>query len=74
MRPVSTREILGEMDFGAISGAVALPVQITSALAPFVGSLLWFIGGYDLAILVILGVGILGFTSFRLSLRLNGPT
>ncbi len=71
MRPVSTRDILGSRNFGAISGALALPVQITAALAPFLGSVLWQIGGYDLALLVALCTGILGFVGFRASVFLS---
>ncbi|MEM9764005.1 MAG: MFS transporter [Pseudomonadota bacterium] len=48
MRPVRTRELLGERDFGAISGSLALPYLLAAAAAPFAGALLWSIGGYDL--------------------------
>ncbi|MEM6945452.1 MAG: MFS transporter [Pseudomonadota bacterium] len=51
MRPVRTRELLGQRDFGAISGALALPYLMAAALAPFLGALLWFVGGYDLVLL-----------------------
>ena len=71
MRPVSTREILGSRNFGAISGALALPVQITAALAPFLGSVLWQIGGYDLALLITLGTGLVGLAGFRISVALS---
>ncbi|WP_425403789.1 MFS transporter [Hwanghaeella sp.] len=71
MRPVSTREILGSRNFGAISGALALPVQITAALAPFLGSLLWQIGGYDLALLAVVIAGVAAPLSFRLSVALS---
>jgi len=68
MRPVMTREVLGEERFGAISGAVALPYLIGYALSPFVGSLLWEIGGYGLALAVVWGSVLLGLVLFRLSL------
>lgn len=71
MRPVSTREILGSRNFGAISGALALPVQITAALAPFLGSVLWQIGGYDLALLTVLCCGLIGLAGFRTSVSLS---
>ncbi|MEL6766052.1 MAG: MFS transporter [Pseudomonadota bacterium] len=48
MRPVRTRELLGERNFGAISGALALPYLLAAAAAPFAGALLWSVGGYDL--------------------------
>ncbi|MEM8597703.1 MAG: MFS transporter [Pseudomonadota bacterium] len=53
MRPVSTRMILGEAQFGAISGAIALPTLLAAAAAPFIGAVLWQLGGYDLAILTV---------------------
>lgn len=71
MRPVSTREILGSRNFGAISGALALPVQIAAALAPFLGAVLWQIGGYDLALLTVFCIGVIGLFSFRLSVVLS---
>lgn len=71
MRPVSTRDILGSRNFGAISGALALPVQIAAALAPFLGSVLWQIGGYDLALLAVLSCGLIGLVSFRTSVLLS---
>lgn len=72
LRPVSTRDLLGSRNFGAISGAQALPVQITAALAPFLGSLLWQVGGYDLALLSVIAVGASGLLCFRLSVLLSG--
>ncbi len=73
MRPVSTRDILGERDFGAISGALALPVQVIAATAPFLGSMLWHIGGYDLAILTVFAAGIVGLLCFRAAVMLKAP-
>lgn len=60
LRPLITREILGEADFGAKSGALALPYLTGSALGPFLGSLLWNIGGYDLMLAALLGIIALG--------------
>ena len=60
LRPVIAREILGETDFGAKSGALALHYLTGAALAPFLGSLLWNIGGYDLMLATLLGVVALG--------------
>jgi len=50
MKPVVTREILGERNFGAITGAMAVPYLAAFAFAPTAGSLLWETGGYDLAL------------------------
>lgn len=59
-RPAITRELLGEKNFGAISGSLALPYMASVALAPTVGSLLWLAGGYQLVLVVILAAAIAG--------------
>ena len=56
VRPLLARDILGEEDFGAKSGALALPFLAGSALAPFLGSLIWEAGGYDALLIVLIGV------------------
>ncbi|MBO9452855.1 MFS transporter [Tropicibacter sp. R16_0] len=60
LRPLLAREILGEANFGAKSGALALPYLAGAAMAPYLGSLIWTLGGYDLMLLVLLGVITLG--------------
>jgi MFS family permease len=50
VRPAITRQVLGQANFGAISGAMAVPYISGSALAPFIGSLIWLFGGYDLVL------------------------
>ncbi|MEQ8320162.1 MAG: MFS transporter [Rhodospirillales bacterium] len=69
MRPVITKEILGTRNFGAISGAVAVPYLIAWAMAPVAGSLLWEAGGYDLAILVVICLALVGLVFYRAALR-----
>lgn len=56
LRPLLARDILGEEDFGAKFGALALPFLAGSALAPFLGSLIWEAGGYDALLIVVIGV------------------
>ncbi len=60
LRPLLARDILGEADFGVKSGALALPYLTGSALAPFAGSLIWNLGGYDLLLTVLVAFVILG--------------
>ena len=50
IRPVIARDILGEQNFGSKSGALALMYLAGSASAPFLGSVIWNIGGYDLVL------------------------
>lgn len=61
IRPVIARELLGERQFGAKSGALALVYLAGSASAPFLGSLGWSWGGYrmvlpGLTLIIILGL------------------
>lgn len=69
MRPVTTKEVLGTQNFGAISGAVAVPYLLSWAAAPVAGSLLWEAGGYDLAIMVTIGLAMVGLVLYRAALR-----
>ena len=50
IRPVIARDLLGERQFGAKSGALALVYLVGGASAPFLGSLLWGWGGYELVL------------------------
>jgi hypothetical protein len=50
IRPVIARELLGESQFGAKSGALALVYLTGSASAPYLGSLGWSWGGYGLVL------------------------
>jgi MFS family permease len=63
IRPLIARDILGGNNFGAKFGAMALLYLVGSASAPYVGSLIWGIGGYDLVlpvliVLVMVGLGL----------------
>ena len=60
VRPVVTREILGDDDFGAKFGAIALLYLVGSAASPYLGSLVWESGGYELVLPVLIGVAMLG--------------
>ncbi|RMF41691.1 MAG: MFS transporter [Alphaproteobacteria bacterium] len=46
LRPVLTAELFGPGAFGAVSGTIALPYIAASALAPFLGALVWNASGY----------------------------
>lgn len=46
-RPVITAEFLGRVNFGVVSGLIAVPVIGATAIAPSLGSLIWLTGGYD---------------------------
>lgn len=69
MKPVMVREILGEKNFGTISGLTAVPFLLAFALSPFLGSLLWQLGGYALALITVGVFGALGFCCYLLALH-----
>ena len=71
LRPLLVREILGETNFGAKSGALAMLYLTGSAMAPFLGSLLWNWGGYDLMLLTLLSFLLVGFIMFWKAYRLT---
>ncbi len=54
IRPVIARDMLGEINFGAKSGVLAFVYVLGSGSAPYFGSLLWRMGGYDLMLTVML--------------------
>lgn len=54
IRPVIAREALGGESFGAKSGALAFIYLLGSGSAPWLGSLLWRVGGYSLLLISLL--------------------
>ena len=75
MRPVMLRESLGEANFGGTSGQMARFVTAAAAIAPFAGSVLWLIGGYDLTLTVVAISCAVAFTAFAsLAAQRNHPS
>ena len=66
VRPLTARDVLGDDNFGAKSGALALPYQMGSAAAPYLGSLVWSIGSYDLVLYGLVLLSLFG-TAFYLA-------
>ena len=71
IRPVIAREILGESNFGAKSGALALPYLVGAASAPYLGSLVWSLGGYDLVLPCLVVLAVLGLALYLMAQRLS---
>ncbi len=76
IRPVIARELLGETQFGAKSGGLAVFYLIGSASAPFLGALVWSRGGYDsvlpgLLLLAAIGLGLYCLAAWRSQLGLH---
>jgi MFS family permease len=72
MRPVLTRDLLGDRGFGAISGAVALPALFSFALAPTIGAAIFAIGGYDMVLAVCVASAVIGAGSIWIAGRDSG--
>ena len=66
LKPVVMAEILGRRAFGMIAGFMAVPFLISAAVAPQAGALLWRAGGYDLALIVALGMATLALSALAL--------
>ncbi len=66
LKPVVTADFLGRTAFGSIAGWLALPYLACYAIAPFVGALLWEIGGYALVIPAAGGIALLGIAAVSL--------
>jgi MFS family permease len=71
VRPLIARDILGENNFGAKFGALALFYLVGSASAPFLGSLVWGIGGYDLVLPVLIVLVMVGLSLYLIAHRLS---
>ena len=52
LKPLVVSQTMGMHGFASVSGMLALPYLACFALAPYLGSLLWERGGYDLALMV----------------------
>jgi MFS family permease len=69
IRPVIARNLLGESQFGAKSGALALIYLAGSASAPFLGALVWGLGGYAVVLPGLIALSALGLILYVLAQR-----
>ncbi len=69
LKPLVAREVMGEKNFGAITGAMAVPYLLSFAIAPYLGALVWQFGGYDLVLWGILACAIMGSVCFLIMLK-----
>jgi hypothetical protein len=70
IRPVIARSLLGERQFGAKSGGLALIYLTGSASAPFLGALVWNRGGYDLVLPGLVALALIGMGLYALAHRM----
>ncbi len=71
LRPLIARDVLGERNFGAKSGALALPYLFGSASAPYLGSIIWGIGGYNMMLPMLMIVAVAGCFLYLAAHRLS---
>ena len=64
VRPVIARELLGERQFGAKSGALAVFYLIGSASAPFLGAVVWSYGGYEVVLPGLISLAVIGLVLY----------
>lgn len=69
LRPLLARELLGERNFGAKSGALAVIYMTASAAAPYAGALIWGWGGYGLMLELATGCAVAGAGLYLLARR-----
>lgn len=71
VKPLITREIMGEKNFGTISGAMALPYLTCFAASPYIGSLIWQWKGYTATLWSIWGFALAGLACLAITLLLE---
>ncbi|WP_295898631.1 MFS transporter [uncultured Vibrio sp.] len=64
MKPMVTRSLMGAKHFGTMSGTMALPYLLCGAIAPYLGSLIWLVGGYDLVLTVMIVISLVALGTF----------
>ncbi|OEJ65075.1 MFS transporter [Magnetovibrio blakemorei] len=68
-KPTVTVNILGRANFGAISGALAVPYMMAYAFAPTLSAEIWKHGGYDLVVTTCIVLPTLGLSAFVAAVR-----
>jgi len=69
IRPLIAREILGEEHFGKKSGGLAALYLFGGAVAPYLGSVVWNFGGYDLVLLSLVALAAAGLLLYLVAQR-----
>ena len=73
LRPVVTREVMGEVGFGESAGAVARLSLFAFAIAPGLGALLADAAGYGAVIMLCVAAPLLGALLLRRLPPTTGP-
>jgi len=65
IRPLIAREVLGDDAFGSKTGLLALFYLLGSAVSPFLGAIVWVLGGYQSLLVLLLFFVITGTALYR---------
>jgi len=60
LKPLVQNDIFGKMNFGNIHGILAICFMLGSIAGPWIGSLIWSVGGYNLLIMLFFILAVLG--------------
>lgn len=71
IRPMLAYEILGKENFGAKSGSLASMFFVGGAIAPYAGSLIWQAGGYDVVLLLLMVLPLVGLVLYLTANRMK---
>jgi MFS family permease len=71
IRPVVTAQLLGQANFGTISGMLAVPYMLGFAFGPTFGALVWRYSGYDLVLELALVFALTGLAAFHAARRFS---
>ncbi len=70
-KPAITREMMGQANFGSISGRMASVFTFGVAFAPVFGTFIWEIGGYDLMLLFGFSFALIGIILLLISFKVK---
>ncbi len=65
LKQLVVKELMGESQFGLISGYMALPYLLLSAAAPYLGAIIWEIGNYQTLLLLMILTGFSALFCFQ---------
>lgn len=67
LKPVVAAALLGTRNFGAVTGAMAVPYLAAFAAAPFLASLIWSWWGYDVLLAACAATAAVGLVLYRVA-------
>ncbi|MEM9045292.1 MAG: MFS transporter [Pseudomonadota bacterium] len=71
LKPLIIAEFSGPDGIARVLGWMALPYLACFAVAPYLGALIWKVGGYDLVLMAAAGFATLGFLAMALAAQLR---